>query len=298
MVIAIVGPTAIGKSDLALALAATIGGEIVNADAMQLYRGMDIGTAKPTPEERARVPHHLFDVYDITEAVSVADYQQRVRVAFDEIAARGARPVLVGGSWLYVRAALDDLRFPGTDSAVRAALEDRLGREGPAALHAELEALDPQAAAAILPTNSRRIVRALEVLHLGQPFTATLGDVGEYIASVRLGLTAPREELDERIAARVARMWHGGLVDEVRGLTGLAGAPTASKALGYAQVLRMLHGEITEETALDETIAATRTFARRQERYLRRDPRVTWFSYDDPDLVGRVLGAVDGVTSM
>ncbi len=297
MVIAIVGPTAIGKSALGLAVAEALGGEIVNADAMQLYRGMEIGTAKPAAADRARIPHHLFDEYDISEAVSVADYQQRVRAVFDEIAARGARPVLVGGSWLYVRAALDDLRFPGTDAEVRTALEERAARDGSEALHAELARLDPAAAAAILPTNTRRIVRALEVLHLGQPFTATLGDVGEHVPSVRIGLTAPREELDVRIALRVELMFRGGFVDEVRGLTGLEDAPTAAKALGYAQVLRMLRGEIDQQAAIDETIAATRTFARRQERYLRRDQRVRWFPYDDEDLVDRVVDAIVAGTS-
>jgi tRNA dimethylallyltransferase len=297
VVIAIVGPTAIGKSALGLAVAEALGGEIVNADAMQLYRGMEIGTAKPAAADRARIPHHLFDEYDISEAVSVADYQQRVRAVFDEIAARGARPVLVGGSWLYVRAALDDLRFPGTDAEVRTALEERAARDGSEALHAELARLDPAAAAAILPTNTRRIVRALEVLHLGQPFTATLGDVGEHVPSVRIGLTAPREELDVRIALRVELMFRGGFVDEVRGLTGLEDAPTAAKALGYAQVLRMLRGEIDQQAAIDETIAATRTFARRQERYLRRDQRVRWFPYDDEDLVDRVVDAIVAGTS-
>jgi tRNA dimethylallyltransferase len=298
VVIAIVGPTAIGKSALGLAVAEALGGEIVNADAMQLYRGMEIGTAKPAAADRARIPHHLFDEYDISEAVSVADYQQRVRAVFDEIAARGARPVLVGGSWLYVRAALDDLRFPGTDAEVRTALEERAARDGSEALHAELARLDPAAAAAILPTNTRRIVRALEVLQLGQPFTATLGDVGEHVPSVRIGLTAPREELDVRIALRVELMFRGGFVDEVRGLTGLQDAPTAAKALGYAQVLRMLRGEIDQQAAIDETIAATRTFARRQERYLRRDQRVRWFPYDDEDLVDRVVDViVDGTST-
>lgn len=297
MVVAIVGPTAIGKSGLALAVAEAIGGEIVNADAMQVYRGMDIGTAKPTAAERARVPHHLFDVYDVTEAASVADYQQRVREVFVDVVGRGARPVLVGGSWLYVRAALDDMRFPGTDAAVRTALEQRAAAEGPAALYAELQGLDPAAAAAILPGNTRRVIRALEVLHLGQPFTARLGDVAEAVPSVRIGLTAPRADLDVRIADRVERMWRAGLVDEVRALPDLERSPTASKALGYAQVLRMLRGEITEQQAYDDTISATRTFARRQERYLRRDQQVMWFDYDVPDLPRRVLAALDVGTS-
>ena len=293
-VIAVVGPTAIGKSDLALALAERLGGEIVNADALQFYVGMDIGTAKPSHADRARIPHHLFDTHSVADAVSVALYQRDVRATFEDVHARGAVPVLVGGSWLYVRAALDDMNFPGTDPQIRAELDERLATLGAEALHAELAVADPVAAAAILPTNGRRIVRALEVHRLGQPFTATLTDLPEVVPSVRVGLVAPRPELDERIAARVRRMWDAGFVDEVRSLPSLASAPTASRALGYAQVLRLLAGEIDEQTAFDETVAATRAFARRQERYLRRDGRVQWFAHDDPALLDRVVEHITG----
>ncbi|MEU6746015.1 tRNA (adenosine(37)-N6)-dimethylallyltransferase MiaA [Spirillospora sp. NPDC046719] len=294
--IAVVGATAAGKSDLAVELALRLGGEAVNADSMQLYRGMDIGTAKLTPAEMRGVPHHLLDVWDVTETASVAEYQRLSADAIAEIRARGRLPVLVGGSGLYVRAALDRLEFPGTDPAVRARLEGELEREGSAALHARLRERDPAAAEAILPSNGRRIVRALEVIEIsGRPFTATLPEhVYRYGSVVQIGLGVPRETLDERIALRVRRMWDAGLVDEVRALEkrGLRDGLTAGRALGYAQVLRFLAGEWTEERAMEETVRTTRRFARRQESWFRRDPRVHWLPHDAPDLVERALGLV------
>ncbi|GAA0220731.1 tRNA (adenosine(37)-N6)-dimethylallyltransferase MiaA [Actinomadura nitritigenes] len=294
--IAVVGATAAGKSDLAVELALRLGGEAVNADSMQLYRGMDIGTAKLTPAEMRGVPHHLLDVWDVTETASVAEYQRLSADAIAGIRARGRVPVLVGGSGLYVRAALDRLEFPGTDPAIRARLEGELEREGSAALHARLRERDPAAAEAILPSNGRRIVRALEVIEIsGRPFTAILPEhIYRYGSVVQIGLGVPRETLDERIALRVRRMWDAGLVDEVRALEkrGLRDGLTAGRALGYAQVLRFLAGEWTEERAMEETIRTTRRFARRQESWFRRDPRVHWLPHDAPDLVDRALGLV------
>ncbi|MGA4846317.1 tRNA (adenosine(37)-N6)-dimethylallyltransferase MiaA [Streptomyces sp. G5(2025)] len=280
-VIAVVGPTAAGKSDLGVFLAQRLGGEVVNADSMQLYRGMDIGTAKLTPEERDGVPHHLLDIWDITEAASVAEYQKLARAHIDRLLAEGRWPILVGGSGLYVRGAVDHLEFPGTDPAVRARLEEELALRGPGALHARLAAADPGAAQAILPSNGRRIVRALEVIEItGKPFTANLPRHESVYDTVQIGVDVARPELDERIATRVDRMWDAGLVDEVRALEarGLREGLTASRALGYQQVLAALAGECTEEEARAETVRATKRFARRQDSWFRRDPRVNWLS--------------------
>ncbi|GHE28530.1 tRNA dimethylallyltransferase [Streptosporangium violaceochromogenes] len=294
-VIAVIGPTAAGKSDLAVDLALALGGEVLNTDSMQLYRGMDIGTAKLSPEERRGVPHHLLDVWDVTRTASAAEYQSLARPLIDDLRGRGVVPILVGGSGLYVRAALDDLEFPGTDPEIRARLEAELARVGPAPLHERLRGLDPRAAEAILPGNGRRIVRALEVVELsGRPFSATMPSYNAVYDSVQLGVEVPREVLDERVAARVRRMWEAGLVEEVRGLAarGLAKGRTASRALGYAQVLRFLDGEWSEEQAMEETIRATRRFVRRQESWFRRDPRVVWLPQREPDLLGRALAVV------
>ncbi|MBA8949666.1 tRNA dimethylallyltransferase [Actinomadura namibiensis] len=292
-VIAVVGPTAAGKSDLAVELALRVGGEAINADSMQFYRGMDIGTAKLTPAETRGVPHHLLDIWDVTVTASVAEFQRLGAEKIAEIRGRGHVPILVGGSGLYVRAAVDHMEFPGTDPAVRARLEAELAEAGPGALHRRLRERDPGAAEAILPSNGRRIVRALEVIEItGRPFTATLPEHRyRYGSVVQIGLEIPRDELDERIALRVARMWEAGLVDEVRELEkrGLRDGLTAGRALGYAQVLRFLAGEWTEERAREETIRLTRRFARRQESWFRRDPRVVWLPYDAPDLVERAL---------
>ena len=284
-VIAVVGATATGKSGLATELALALGGEVVNADSMQLYQGMDIGTAKEPEVARHGVPHHLLDIWLVTQTANVADYAKLARAAIDEIIARDRVPILVGGSGLYVRAALDDLDFPGTDAGIRASLEEELTRVGAAALHARLARLDPVAAGAILPGNGRRVVRALEVIELsGGPFTATMPAFRENRPAVQIGLTLPRPELDQRIAARVDRMWQAGLEAEVRRLTaqGLRDGKTASRALGYRQLLRYLDGEWTLEEARLETIKATRRFARRQESWFRRDPRVRWLDATQP----------------
>ncbi|MET8471137.1 tRNA (adenosine(37)-N6)-dimethylallyltransferase MiaA [Streptomyces sp. NPDC006422] len=280
-VIAVVGPTAAGKSDLGVFLAKELGGEVVNADSMQLYRGMDIGTAKLTPEERDGVPHHLLDIWDVTEAASVAEYQRLARAEIDRLLAAGRWPVLVGGSGLYVRGAVDKMEFPGTDPEVRARLEEELRLRGSGALHARLAAADPEAATAILPSNGRRIVRALEVIEItGKPFTANLPGHDSVYDTVQIGVDVARPELDERIATRVDRMWEAGLVDEVRSLEaqGLREGRTASRALGYQQVLAALAGECTLDEARAETVRATKRFARRQASWFRRDPRVHWLS--------------------
>jgi tRNA dimethylallyltransferase len=294
-VVAVVGPTAAGKSALSIALARALGGEVINADSMQLYRGMDIGTAKLTPAERGGVPHHLLDIWPVTQPAAVSEYQQLARAAIAQIHARGAVPILVGGSGLYVRAALDKLEFPGTDPGTRARLEDELARLGGPALHERLAGLDPAAAAAILPTNGRRVVRALEVLELsGRPFSATLPQYESVYDSVQVGLELPRPELDQRVADRVARMWQLGLVDEVRRLVteGLREGRTASRALGYAQVLRFLDGEYAEAEAALQTVQATRRFVRRQESWFRRDPRIHWIPSSAPDAVTAALDVI------
>jgi tRNA dimethylallyltransferase len=279
MLIAVVGPTAAGKSDLAVELALALDGEVINADSMQLYRGMDIGTAKLTMAERRGVPHHLLDVWDVTKTASVAEYQELVTPVIAGLEARGRVPVLVGGSGLYVRAALGDLEFPGTDAELRARLEAELMARGPAPLYARLGRADPAAAAAILPSNGRRIVRALEVIELsGRPFSATLPGYDAGRPAIQIGVLVERPELDRRIAARVDRMWSAGFEAEVRHLAGLRDGRTASRALGYQQMLRHLDGEWTLEEARGETVRATRRFARRQESWFRRDPRVTWLA--------------------
>lgn len=294
--VVVLGPTAAGKSDLGVALARALDGEVVNADSMQLYRGMDVGTAKLSADEQAGVPHHLLDVLDVTEEASVAAYQRAARAAVADIRARHRTPLLVGGSGLYVRAVVDDLDFPGTDPAVRARLEAELAETGAPALHERLAAVDPEAAAAILSSNGRRIVRALEVVELtGGPFRATLPESAATTAGVvQIGLAVPREVLDRRIAERVDRMWARGLVDEVRRLEklGLRQGRTAGRALGYAQVLRFLSGECSEEQARQETVRATRRFARRQDTWFRRDPRIGWLPFAAPDLLDRARTAV------
>lgn len=260
---------------------------------------MDIGTATPTREEQAGIPHHLIDVWSMEHAVSVAEFQQQARAAIDDVRGRGALPIVVGGSGLYVSAVLDDLQFPGTDADVRARWEAELEAVGPEALHAQLAAVDPEAASAILPTNGRRIVRALEVIELtGEPFLARLPDPVDMYATVRVGLEIGRADLDRRIAERVDRMWEAGFVDEVRVLAdhGLAVTPTASRALGYAQVLAYLDGGMSESQARTETIDATRRFARRQQRWFLRDARITWLPYDSPRLVDDIVALLGTAT--
>ncbi len=279
--IAVVGPTGTGKSALALELAERLGGEIVNADAMQLYRGMDIGTAKLAPEERRGVPHHQLDVLDVTETATVANYQRAAAADVEAIAARGAVPVIVGGSMLYLQALLDNWAFPATDAAVRAKWEGRLAEFGVARLHAELARRDPAAAANILASDGRRIVRALEVVELtGQPFAAAAPTIGAAPrwGTLIVGLDWQTAILDERLARRTDAMFEAGLVDEVRALltAGLRDGVTASRALGYAQVIEALDAGRDGETAREATFVGTRRYVRRQRSWFRRDHRIRW----------------------
>ncbi len=278
-VVAVVGPTAAGKSDLGIWLAQQLGGEVVNADSMQLYRGMDIGTAKLSLAERQGVPHHLLDVWDVHEEVSVAAYQTMARATIDGLLVRDVTPVLVGGSGLYVRAVLDDLRFPDTDPTVRLRLEAELAERGAPAMHAQLATVDPASAAIIQPSNGRRTIRAIEVYELtGAPFVAILPGERPVYDAVQIGIDIDYALLDQRIEARTERMWQLGLVDEVRALEaqGLRSGLTARRALGYAQVLKMLLGTLTEEQAKAETAQTTRRFARKQRSWFKRDPGITW----------------------
>ncbi|WP_432851638.1 tRNA (adenosine(37)-N6)-dimethylallyltransferase MiaA [Amycolatopsis sp. CA-161197] len=294
--VAVVGPTATGKTALAVELALALGGEVVNADALQLYRGMDLGTAKATEAERRGVPHHLLDVLDVTETASVAAYQRDARRVIEDLLAAGRVPVLTGGSGLYVQAVLDDLKFPGTDAGVRARLDEEATERGTAVLYARLTEKDPVAAAAILPTNTRRIVRALEVMELtGEPFSANLPKPGPArYGTVLIGIDRDAGELDERVDLRVERMFEAGLVDEVRRLEarGLRDGKTASRALGYQQVLAELDGEGDFAAAAAATAQATRRFVRRQRSWFRRDKRIRWFDGASPDLAARVLDAL------
>jgi tRNA dimethylallyltransferase len=298
-VVAVVGPTATGKTALAVALAHRLGGEVVNADSMQLYRGMDIGTAKPDLAERNGVPHHLLDLWHVREAASVAEYRRLARAQIDRLRAAGTVPLLVGGSGLYVRAVLDELDFPGTDAALRGRLEEELAAVGPAALHTRLAALDPAAAEAVLPSNGRRIVRALEVIELtGGPFRAQLPEPRPHYPAVAVGLDREPAVLDERVAARVDRMWAAGFVDEVTALAadGLREGPTASRALGYAQVLAQFDGALTPDEARERTIGTTRRFVRRQRSWFRRDATISWFDAGRPDLVDAVTAVITART--
>ena len=290
--LALVGPTASGKTRLAVAVAACLGDvEIVSVDSMQVYRGLDIGTAKPSEAERAAVPHHLIDIADPSENWSVARFQAVARDVVAGIEARGRRALLVGGTGLYVQAVVDDLRFPGEDLELRAALDAWTSEPGGvAAAHAELTERDPEAAARIDPHNARRIVRALEVVRLsGQPFSsygARLGQFGPTAFPVRMaGVWLPRAVLGVRIAQRFEQMRRAGLVDEVRGLAGGNGglSRTAKQAIGYKEVLAHLEGaEPSIDAALDTAVRRTRSFARRQRMWFRRDPRISWFAATNP----------------
>ncbi|SNR54664.1 tRNA (adenosine(37)-N6)-dimethylallyltransferase MiaA [Blastococcus mobilis] len=298
-VVAVVGPTATGKTALAVALAHRLGGEVVNADSMQLYRGMDIGTAKPDLAERDGVPHHLLDIWHVREAASVAEYRRLARAEIDRLRGAGTVPLLVGGSGLYLRAVLDELEFPGTDAALRARLEEELAAVGPAVLHGRLAALDPAAAAAVLPSNGRRIVRALEVIELtGGPFRAQLPEPRPHYPAVVVGLDRDPAELDARVATRVDRMWAAGFVEEVAALAadGLREGPTASRALGYAQVLAQFDGELTPDEARERTAGTTRRFVRRQRSWFRRDASISWFDAGRPDLVDAVAAVITART--
>lgn len=294
------GPTASGKSSLAIDVALGLAragrpAEVVNCDSMLVYRGMDIGTAKPTRDELALVPHHLVDVADVTETASVADFQVAARRVIAGLRDRGVVPVMVGGSALYVHAILDEFHFPGTDPAVRARHEARLAEAGALALHAELAARAPEVAAGIEPGNGRRTVRALEVLDIDGGFTSTLPEWTYALDGVlQFGLELDRATMDRRIDERVEQMWADGLVDEVRRLAGqgLRDGVTASRALGYRQVLQFLDGELTEDEARLRTASGTRRFARKQLSWFRRDPRITWLPAGDPANADTIVRAV------
>ena len=279
--IVICGATATGKSDLAVAVAKEIGGEIVNADSMQLYKGMDIGTAKLSIEERKGIPHHLLDEVKVNEDVTVSWYQEIARAKIDEINSRGLSAVFVGGTGLYIKAILDELVFPETDPIVRQKITDEAEKLGNDAMHQRLAKLDPAAALAIPKENVRRVIRALEVIEItGQPFTATLPrkDSTRFPNALQFGLVMERQTLDTRIDARVEKMWQAGFVDEVETLIndGLLEGKTAQAAIGYAQIVRMKHGEMNEALAKEDTARATRQYARRQETWFSRDERISW----------------------
>jgi tRNA dimethylallyltransferase len=300
LIVAIVGATGTGKSGLSLDLADRLAArgttaEIVNADAMQLYRGMDIGTAKLPVAERRGIPHHLLDVLDISDESSVADYQVQARAAIDDILGRGALPILVGGSGLYVSSVLWNFSFPGTDPDVRAALEAELAAGGPGLLYRRLTELDPAAAQAIGPHNGRRLVRALEVIQItGEPFGSGLPDDSEPWRPVTImGLQSPRETLVPRLEARVKRMWADGLIDEVRALDRDRLGVTAARAIGYAQALAQLDGEVSEAEAIAQAAALTRRYARRQVGWFRRYPAAHWLDADADGLVEAALDTIE-----
>jgi tRNA dimethylallyltransferase len=294
-VVAVVGPTGSGKSELALQLAERFDGEAVNADSMQFYRGMDIGTAKLSLAERRGIPHHLMDFLSVREDSTVAQFQAMARAAIADIRARGKLPILVGGSGLYVRAALDVLEFPGTDPAVRAELEAELAASGLDVMARRLAAVDPVSAARI--SDGKRVVRALEVHRLtGRPFSSFMPERQYVQPTVQIGLDGDRAELHARLAARVHTMVDNGLADEVAALIpeGLREGRTAQRALGYQQFLRVYDGASTVERASEETIVATRQFARRQLTWFRADPRVTWLGWGSAGLADAAAALVAG----
>jgi tRNA dimethylallyltransferase len=296
--IAIVGPTGTGKSELSLALAERLvaagqSAEIVNADAMQLYRGMDIGTAKLPPSQWRGIQHHLFDILEVTDEATVARYQPEARATIRAVQERGAVPILVGGSGLYVSSVIYDFRFPGTDPSVRERLEAELAEHGPGALYRRLKERDAAAAASIGASNARRIVRALEVIELtGAPYGASLPEEPvPWLPTAILGLRAPRHELTALLDARVERMWREGLVAEAESLipAGIDRGVTASRAIGYAQALGQLRGALTEPEAIAQTQQLTRRYARRQVSWFKRYPSIGWLDYDAPDLASLAL---------
>lgn len=292
-VIAVVGPTGSGKSELGIALAQELDGEVINADALQFYRGMDIGTAKVTSAERRGVPHHLLDVLDVRDEASVAQFQQDSRQVMEAVRSRGRVPILVGGSGLYARAALDELEFPPTDARVRAQLEVESQESGIAALRERLAAVDPESEARL--QDERRIIRALEVFEItGRPFSSYMPQRVYHQPTVQIGLRVDRDVLRESLAERVHRMVQRGLLDEVRDLAqrGLREGRTASRALGYGQFLRVIDGEWSVPEATEDTIAATRRFARRQLTWFRADERVNWLDWRDPELLAQALRVV------
>jgi len=298
-VIVVCGATATGKSELAIAIARHFDGEIINADSMQIYRGMDIGTAKLTMEERQGVPHHLLDVLEVNQDSTVAWYQSAARAAITDIQSRGKRAVVVGGTGLYIKSILDELNFPDTDPAVRESLEKELESIGLDALFERLEKLDPAAAIAINRANSRRVIRALEVIAItGKPFTANLprAESTRYPDAQQFGLVMDREKLGERISARVDQMWEAGFIDEVDALlnAGITDGRTAQLALGYSQIIAFRNGLMSQDEAREDTKRATRQYARRQETWFSRDARITWISPVQPRLE-RVLAHLEKI---
>ena len=294
----IVGATATGKSALALEIAKQLRGEIVNADSMQLYKGMDIGTAKLSIAEREGIPHHLIDTLEVTEEASVARYQEQARICIDNLLERNVPTIVVGGTGLYVKAILDDLNFPETNLEIREKIQKESEAIGGIAMHKRLEKLDPAAAAAIPKENVRRVIRALEVIEItGKPFTANLprGQSSRYPKARQFGLSLNRENLREIIDQRVEKMWHAGFVDEVRNLlsNGLREGKTSRAAIGYAQIIRFLDGEISEDEAREDTKRATRQYARRQETWFSRDSRITWLAKEAQinQILSTTLGA-------
>jgi tRNA dimethylallyltransferase len=297
--VAIVGATGTGKSGLSLDLAEALGrrgqmAEVVNADAMQLYRGMDIGTAKLSTADRRGIPHHLLDVLDPRDEASVASFQVEARAAIADIQARGAIPMLVGGSGLYVSSVLWDFRFPGTDPVIRSALEAELGSGGPGLLHQRLKTMDAAAAASIGPHNGRRLVRALEVIQItGEPFGAGLPDESTlWQPTTILALQTSRDLLVPRIDSRVDEMWAAGLLDEVAALRPAGMGLTAARAIGYAQAISQLDGELSQADAMEQTRALTRRYARRQVGWFRRYPAALWLDSDDPERVEAALDTI------
>ena len=299
--VAVVGPTGSGKSELGLQLAEYLNarqrpGQIVNCDSMQFYRGMDIGTAKLSMGERRGVKHHMIDTLDIRDESTAAEYQQQVRPLIEELQANSITQILVGGSMLYIAAALNTFEFPERDAELRQQLEVELEALGSHAMHRRIAELDPIAASRIDPLNGRRVVRALEILLItGEPFSAALPDENESWQPVlEIGLNSDRAHLVERLAKRVEKMWQQGLVDEAQSLisSGLREGKTSSMAIGYRQALAQLDGELSQREAIDQTVQLTQRYARRQMSWFRRDERINWFDYQQPDLFGAVTELV------
>lgn len=305
--IAVVGPTGAGKSALAINIAQHIidkGGqaEIINCDSMQFYRGMDVGTAKLSIAERRGIKHHLFDFLEITDESTAAEYQQLARPLILELQASGITPILVGGSMLYVAAVLNRFEFPARDEVLRAKLEQDLIDLGPHEMHRRLKAIDPVAASRIIPENGRRSVRALEIVTLtGEPFAAALPEVPEdWQPVLEIGINGDREDLRARLEARVHKMWQQGLLDEVRSLEakGIRQGKTSAVAIGYAQALKQIDGELTEAEAIADTVRLTQKYARRQMSWFRRDQRIQWLDYQDPEATAKALALVDSWLSL
>ena len=305
--IAVVGPTGAGKSALAIEVAKHIiakGGkaEILNCDSMQFYKGMDVGTAKLAFHERQGIKHHLFDFLEITDESTAAEYQQIARPLILELQAQGITPILVGGSMLYVAAVLNMFEFPARDEVLRAKLEQELIDLGPHEMHRRLKALDPVAASRIIPENGRRSVRAIEIVTLtGEPFAAALPDVpDDWQPVLEIGINGDRDDLRGRLEARVHKMWDQGLIDEVRALElqGIRQGKTSSVAIGYAQALKQIDGEMTESEAIADTVRLTQKYARRQMSWFRRDKRIQWLDYQDPEATAKALVLVDDWLSL